>query len=180
MLVLNGAGPGEQGGGGDRSALATSDSVSEAMPRYPWAHFACHAANRLDNPSASCLLLHDYADRPLTVLSVARLSLDHAELAFLSACSTARTGAALPDEAINLGSAFQLAGYREVVATLWPVADRPAVCLAAMFYETLSAAGTAAETADGAAMALHQATRRLRGTLADQPSAWAAHVHSGR
>jgi tetratricopeptide (TPR) repeat protein len=156
-------------------ALATHDSVSAAMTGYPWAHFACHAASRIDNPSGSCLLLHDYADRPLTVLAIARLSLDHAELAFLSACSTARTGAALPDEAINLASAFQLAGYRRVVGTLWPVDDRLAVRLAEHFYETLARAGTG----DSVAWALHRATRRLRATHADQPSAWAAHLHSG-
>jgi tetratricopeptide (TPR) repeat protein len=157
------------------SALATNESVSAAMTGYPWAHFACHAASRIDNPSGSCLLLHDYADRPLTVLAIARLRLDHAELAFLSACSTARTGAALPDEAINLASAFQLAGYRRVVGTLWPVDDRLAVRLAENFYETLAQTGTG----EGAAWALHRATGRLRATHADQPSAWAAHMHSG-
>jgi tetratricopeptide (TPR) repeat protein len=157
------------------SPLATHESVSAAMTSYPWAHFACHAASRIDNPSGSCLLLHDYADRPLTVLAVARLSLDHAELAFLSACSTARSGAALPDEAINLASAFQLAGYRRVVGTLWPVDDRLAVRLAENFYETLAGAGTG----EGAAWALHRATSRLRATHADQPSTWAAHLHSG-
>jgi tetratricopeptide (TPR) repeat protein len=175
MLAL--IGPEERGShehsGGSR--LPTNQSVSAAMPLYEWAHFACHATNRLDDPSASCLLLDDYTDQPLNVLSVAQLSLEHAELAFLSACSTARTGTALPDEAINLASAFQLAGYRRVVATLWPVEDRLAVRLAENFYETLTSTGKT----DFAASALHRATRRLRATHADQPSMWAAHMHSG-
>jgi CHAT domain-containing protein len=175
MLALIGAEGGEGYEQSDGSQLATNGSVSAALPLYPWAHFACHATNRLDDPSASCLLLDDYADRPLTVLSVAGLSLEHAQLAFLSACSTARTGTALPDEAINLASAFQLAGYRRVVATLWPVDDRLAVRLAGMFYEMLSSAGKV----DVAASALHHAIRRLRATHADQPSMWAAHMYSG-
>jgi tetratricopeptide (TPR) repeat protein len=168
FLALTGEGTAGQQG-------ATYDSVSAALPGYPLAHFACHAASRLDNPSASFLVLKDYADRPLTVLSIEQLHLDRAELAFLSACSTARTGLRLPDESINLASAFQLAGFRRVIATLWPVDDRIAVRLADRFYQNLQAAGTA----DSAAAALHRAVRRLRRTHVDQPSMWAAHIHSG-
>ena len=163
------------GAGNAGPQAATFDNVSAALPGFPLAHFACHAASRLDNPSASLLLLTDYADRPLTVLRIQQLHLDRAELAFLSACSTARTGIRLPDESINLASAFQLAGFRRVIASLWPVDDRVAVRLAGFFYENLEAAGTA----ESAAAALHRAVRRLRRTHADQPSMWAAHMHSG-
>jgi len=110
------------------SSLATSGSVLEAMPDYPWAHFACHAAADLRNPSAGRLLLHDHD--ALTVLDVDALRLQGAELAFLSACSSAMTSGTLPDEAINLASAFQLAGYRRVIATLWSVDDDMAAKLA--------------------------------------------------
>ena len=89
---------------------ATHDTVLAALPAGRWAHFACHGASDLSNPSASCLLLTDHRQRPLTVVDVARLRLDDAGLAFLSACSTARPGGRLADEAIHLASAFQLAG----------------------------------------------------------------------
>src|SRR4029450_13639115 len=89
---------------------ATHDSVTAALPHYPWAPFACHGSSDLANPSASHLLLNDHQRHPLTVVDVTRLLLDRAELAFLSACSTARTGERLPDEAIHCA-------YRSIVIT---------------------------------------------------------------
>ena len=81
----------------------------------------------------------------------------------------------LPDEAINLAAAFQLAGYRRVVATMWPVEDKMADRVARACYEELWSAGTAAVVA----RSLHNAIRKIRTTHADQPSRWAAHMHSG-
>ncbi|HEX4817958.1 MAG TPA: CHAT domain-containing protein [Nonomuraea sp.] len=151
------------------------DDILGELPAYPWAHFGCHAVSSLDDPSGSRLLLRDHESRPLAITDIVRLRLDRAEFAFLSACSTARAGAALADEAIHLTSSFQLAGYRHVIGTLWKIADRHAVAVAADVYGALARAGTA----DGAAEALHAATRALRARLADWPSTWAAHIHSG-
>jgi CHAT domain-containing protein len=150
--------------------------VLAALPAGRWAHFACHGSSDLSDPSASCLLLTDHQQRPLTVVDVARLRLDDAGLAFLSACSTARPGGGgLADEAIHLASAFQLAGYRHVIATLWPVGDRHAVDLAADIYATLTAAGEA-----DVAGAVHAAVRRMRRRWGwDTPSVWASHIHAG-
>jgi CHAT domain-containing protein len=56
------------------------------------------------------------------VASLADVQPHRAQLAFLSACQTARNPARdLLDEAIHLASAFQLAGYPHVVGTLWSV-----------------------------------------------------------
>jgi CHAT domain-containing protein len=154
---------------------ATYDTVLAALPAGRWAHFACHGASDLSNPSASCLLLTDYWQRPLTVVDVARLRLDGAGLAFLSACSTAQPGDLLADEAINLASAFQLAGYRHVIATLWPVGDQHAVDVAADIYTTLTTVGEAV-----VAGAVHAAVRRMRRRWGwDTPSVWASHIHAG-
>jgi hypothetical protein len=153
---------------------ATYDSVGAALPCYRWAHFACHATSDPANPSASHLLLHDHQRRRLTVVDLTRLRLDDAELAFLSACATARTGTELADEAIQLAAGFQLAGYRHVIATLWPIGDRPAVRIANDVYRSL-----VAQSAEVAAWALHEATRRRRDLDAGRPSTWAAHIHSG-
>ena len=136
-------------------AQATHETVLAALPRARWAHFACHGAATMEDPSASRLLLADHQERPLTVVDVARLRLDGAELAFLSACSTAQPGARLTDEAIHLASAFQLAGYRHVIATLWPVGDPHAVDVTDDIYAILASTGDVAG-------AVHAATRRLR------------------
>jgi hypothetical protein len=157
-----------------RGPDATHVSVTTALPDYQWAHFACHGFADLQNPSASHLLLHDHQTRPLTVVDVARLRLDHAGLAFLSACSTARSAAELPDEAIQLAAAFQLAGYRHVIASLWSIDDVPAVVVAKRIYSDITAIGT-----PDAAGALHNATRRQRALYYDWPSKWAAYTHSG-
>src|SRR5262249_12329190 len=96
----------------------THDAVLAAMRGARSVHFACHGVADLVNPSASGLILGD-RQRLLTVGEVSRLRLDDAVLAYLSACSTARPGGRLADEAIHLVSAFQLAGYRHVIGTLW-------------------------------------------------------------
>jgi hypothetical protein len=151
---------------------ATHNEVLAALPGARWAHFACHGVSDMANPSASRLLLTDHRDVPFTVVDVARLRLEDAELAFLSACSTARPGTRLTDEAIHLASAFELAGYRHVVGTLWPIGDRQAVDIAEDIYTTFTGTGDVAT-------AVHTATRRLRDRWPDIPSVWASHIHSG-
>ncbi|SCK09704.1 Tetratricopeptide repeat-containing protein [Streptomyces sp. WMMB 322] len=158
-----------------RGPQANYASVLEALPQASRAHFACHASSDLLSPSSSHLALHDHETRPLTVTDIARLRLADADLAFLSACSTAQPGAVLADEAIQLSSACQLAGYRHVIGTLWSIRDRQAVDLARDVYTSLINAGST----DDAARALHTATRRLRAVWAAAPSVWAAHIHSG-
>ena len=145
----------------------------EALPGRQWAHFACHAVSDLDEPSASHLLLSDHLEQPLNVLDLMRLDLTGAELAFLSACATARAAPDLPDEAIQLAAGFQLAGYRHVIATLWPISDAPAVRITRDLYQGLTTA------AADPAVALHAATRRCRNLSPRRPTAWAAHTHNG-
>jgi CHAT domain-containing protein len=154
---------------------ATRKAVLAALAGCHQAHFACHAVSDLSDPSASHLRLRDHQAQPLTVADLAALRLAHAELAYLSACTTFRGGAELADEAIHLGSAFQLAGFRQVIATLWPVPDWPAKRIAAGVYAGL----TGAESMP-AALALHRAVARQRDRLPHAPAAWAAYIHSGR
>jgi hypothetical protein len=159
----------------DTATTATHDGILAALPQFTWTHFACHGISYAADPSASELLLHDYRQKPLTVLDIARLHLDDAQFAYLSACSTALTGAALPDEAIHLASAFQLAGYRNVIATSWPIADGPAGRIAANVYNALAED----VTAGSAATALHHAIRGMRAIFPARPAMWAAFTHHG-
>ena len=151
---------------------ATPDLVVHALVRARWAHFACHAAVDPSSPSQSRLYL---ADGQLTVSDIARLRLRDADLAFLSACSTAQPGTRLTDEAIHLASAFQIAGYWQVIATLWPIADLNALTIARDLYSTL----VGIQSPASAASALHAATRRLRDQWPDRPLTWASHIHNG-
>ncbi|MBB6472458.1 CHAT domain-containing protein [Sphaerisporangium rubeum] len=153
---------------------ATREAVRSTLPDHPWVHFSCHARSDMDDPAQGFLALHDHETGGLTAGHVAALRLPHAELAFLSACETWQSGATLADKAIHLGSAFQLAGYRHVIATLWPVAAGASEQIADHFYNALKHDGLTA-----APGALHQVTRAIRDLVPEQPSVWAAHVHSG-
>ncbi|HET9381115.1 MAG TPA: CHAT domain-containing protein [Streptomyces sp.] len=98
------------------------------------------------------------------------------EREFLSACDTARTTERLSDEAIHPLSALQIAGFAQVVGTLWRVDDAVAPRLTEQIYADLLAAGPDAR---GAAAAVHRAVRLLKARYPSLPSLWAAHVHTG-
>ncbi|MBO0915481.1 CHAT domain-containing protein [Streptomyces laculatispora] len=147
---------------------ATRAAVAEALPSSRWAHFACHAHHDPVNPSGSHLVLHD---QPLMVTDLHRLRASRAGLAYLSACSTARSAGKFTGESLHLGSAFRLVGFRDVIATLWQVHDQTAADLARAFY---AGYGTS-----GAALALHQAVRAVRDADPLLPTRWAAHIHTG-
>jgi CHAT domain-containing protein len=59
------------------------------------------------------------------------------ELAVLSACETGLGDVAGGEGTFGLQRAFHLAGTRDVVASLWKVADRPTAALMALFYRNL-------------------------------------------
>ncbi|MCX4091390.1 CHAT domain-containing protein [Nocardia sp. alder85J] len=152
--------------------IATIDGVLAALPEATWAHFACHAGVDLAAPSRSGLRLHDGT---LSLPQISRLPLAHAELAYLSACSTAHGSVLHSDESLHPASAFQLAGFRHVVGSLWPLSDLAAAAAATAFYQHLPAS----PTADRAAPALHRVVRTLRSQHPARPDLWAGLIHSG-
>ncbi len=154
---------------------ATRAAVCAALPGAALAHFACHANSDPTDAAASHLLLHD---GPLEVTAISELELAGAELGYLSACATARGSAVLPDEAIHIGSALQLAGYAQVVGTLWEVDDDIAAWTAADFYRELARTINEPGRLAGA-VALHTVTRRMRAESPDTPWTWAAYLHAG-
>jgi tetratricopeptide (TPR) repeat protein len=155
---------------------ATHAAVLAALPSHPWVHFACHAASSTDDASAGRLLLVDHEDHPLTVREIAGLQIPGAELAYLSACDTARGPVKLADEAVHVTGAFHMAGYAHVIGTLWSVADDVAVEVARDVYASLT---SSRPDAAAAALALHDAIRNIRAGRPGRPALWAAHVHVG-
>ncbi|MGQ0773242.1 MAG: CHAT domain-containing protein [Pseudonocardiales bacterium] len=161
------------------SELPTKATVLAHLGECAIVHFACHGRSHLTDPSQNLLLLHDHDTAPLTVASLAPIRLDQARLAYLSACRTAfNRSTNLIDEAIDLTTAFQLAGYPHVVGTLWEIDDALAANVADAFYTALAADNDTIDTR-GAAQALHHAVRVIRDRLPATPSLWAAYLHAG-
>jgi CHAT domain-containing protein/tetratricopeptide (TPR) repeat protein len=155
---------------------AVRRAVLDALPRHRWVHFACHAVSAANGAAAGHLVLHDHASDPLTVADIARLRLNNAEIAYLSACDTSVSREDLNDEALHIAGACHMAGFRHVIGTLWGLRDELAPAVAADFYSALIAAG--AETTN-AALALHTAVRNIRAAHPASPALWAPYVHVG-
>ncbi|CAM5620133.1 CHAT domain-containing protein [Streptomyces tanashiensis] len=159
--------------------IPTKAAVVTHLTETAIAHFACHGDSHATDPSQSLLLLHDWQQDPLTVASLTPVNLDHARLAYLSACSTALTlNPDLLDESIHLTSAFQLAGFPHVIGTFWKINDEYSADITDAFYTRLTDSEGNVDTGR-AAHALHGTIRSLRDQLPLTPSLWAAHLHAG-
>ena len=184
---------------------ATPAEVLRELPLANMAHFACHATSDPVDAVNSYLHLQipDQTSQRATTtkslgsdsdkLSVGQISAARssaAELAFLSACSAAESRKDfLTDESIHIAMAFQLAGFRQVVGTLWQTKDACCRAVAGDFYQTLfemmeameqSSAGEGqSESTMPAAEALHSAVWQLRAANPGKVLAWAPFVHFG-
>ncbi|KAL8367900.1 hypothetical protein RB599_003698 [Gaeumannomyces hyphopodioides] len=142
--------------------ILRKDNVLKHLQTCKIFHFAGHGQSDPAEPSRSCLLLEDWKTSPLTVgdLRDHKLQENGPFLGYLSACSTgANEAVQLADEGIHLVSAFQLAGFRHVVGTLWEVSDKYCVDVARVLYETLRDEGM---TDAAVCRGLHRAVRALR------------------
>lgn len=155
-----------------RNAAATRAQVMAALPDHDIAHFTCHGGGNPENHHEGQLFVHDGALRLSDIATTNRV--DQARLAFLSACTTARPGLKLPDEALSIATGFQLAGFSDVVASLWPIADQKAFQVASDFYTDLTTGA-----GNSVAYALHRAVRELRAREPERPSLWAPYIHLG-
>ena len=161
---------------------ATRQQVLRALPSHTWLHMSCHGWQNQADPSLSAFLLHD---QRLTLADLAALNLRQTDLAYLAACQTAAGDQRLPDEALHLAGALQLAGYRHVLATLWSISDTVAPELADVIYAHLVHADPAhphdsdRPRAARAPYALHHAVARLRRAHPGEPLLWAPYIHLG-
>lgn len=158
---------------------ATRDAVTQALPKHPWAHFSCHGSQDLREPDRGALHLHD---GPLRIPEIMRLQLPSPAFAYLSACDTSRGGTGIPDEAITLAAALQIAGYQHVIATLWQISGLTATEVAQRVYDQIVTEhdGVHHIDATGAAAALRAAVRAIRDESPELPAMyWAAFIHTG-
>jgi hypothetical protein len=153
-------------------AAAGEEGVLAALAEAPSVHLISHAVHDPVNPSLSYV---EVGDEDLRLTRISRVRPPHAWLAYLSACDTARAGRALPDESLHIASAFHIAGYPHVVATLWPAADSTAAEVAEAFYRCLADSGWTREPA----VALHTAVRAARERHPGRPLRWVPYLHSG-
>ena len=114
------------------------------LENYQIAHFACHGMSNSTDLSSSGLVLQraatDGCFEPdhLLVYHISRLQLRHAQVAYLSACSTAESeGAQSRDEVIHIVSGFKVAGFPNVVGSLLSAGDEECVEVATHFYSSL-------------------------------------------
>ncbi|KAH7115651.1 CHAT domain-containing protein [Dactylonectria macrodidyma] len=165
----------------------SADQVLGVLKTCRIAHFACHGTSDYSDPSNSGLILQMSAgpgealkqDR-LTVQRVSELRLRCAQIAYLSACSTAENKAArLSDEVIHVVSGFQVAGFPHVVGCLWPAGDSECVDVAKRFYSLVLRGNQSAINNNEVALALQEAVIAMRAGDLDMPLNWAQFVHYG-
>lgn len=144
----------------DRPVQTTRQKVLELLTASDIFHFAGHGESDPEDPSTSALTLAG-ADR-LTVSDLFDMNLHTRRpfLAFLSACSTGQIREdKLVDEGLHLISAFQIAGFRHVIGTLWEVNDSSCVDVAKIVYKWMHLRGLGHASVSES---LHFACRRLR------------------
>ena len=159
-------------------ASPTRAEALGALPNHPVVHFPCHVVVNESDPARSQLILADNAEAPLTVADISALELS-GTLSYLSACDTSVTSPQLSDESLHITGAFQVAGYRHVIGTLWKIDGSFAAKITAAFYREITKGGMTSPDPDHSAVALHRVVRKLREDFKITPTLWAGHVHIG-
>jgi CHAT domain-containing protein len=160
-----------------------------ARPATPPPGAAAVAAARVDNPlllsglalagaNRRAAARADRDDGILTAEEIAGLDLHGTEWAVLSACDTGLGEIRAGEGVFGLRRAFQIAGARTVIMSLWPVDDRATrswmhTLYAARFQRQLDTAAAVREA--GLAMLRERRTARL----STHPFYWAAFVAAG-
>ncbi|EXA44076.1 hypothetical protein FOVG_05581 [Fusarium oxysporum f. sp. pisi HDV247] len=141
-------------------------------------YFGCHGESMSTQPCKSYLQLGTDAESHLTIQEIQGSRHQKAQLAYLSACSTANVSARdLVDEVVHIAGAFSLLGFRQVVGTFWQAKNTAARVVAKLFYEELMLGDGGDE--DCVARAYYTAVMELRGSNVQYPLVWATFAHFG-
>lgn len=159
---------------------ASEENAKSLAARARYLHFACHGTLDNASPLSSGLLLTlrenpgpDQDNGFLQAWEVFESVRTDAELVTLSACASGRGRVLVGEGLIGLTRAFQCAGARSVLASLWSVSDRSTAQLMARFYGALRS-GLPKD------QALVSAQRQLiQGARYSHPYHWAAFQLSG-
>jgi CHAT domain-containing protein len=157
------------------SANASVVNIGSLLSEANILHVACHGMVDLVDPTLSGIVLYDGV---LSARELAIHELENLDLVFLSACETADLGARVVDEAISIATAFQLAGSRNTIGTLWPIGDLAGYLFAKPFHERLHA-NLQEDRQQSIASLLNAALRSERSAFPNNPSRWAAYIHYG-
>ena len=143
-----------------RKAQATEEAFRQQAPKANFLHIATHGffveaaplttesknSAKIDNPGLQSGLVLAGANQPiqaglddgiLTASEVAELDLAGVEQAVLSACETGLGKSLAGEGLLGLQRAFQLAGARTVVASMWKVPDLATKELMTRYYENI-------------------------------------------
>ncbi|KFA72794.1 hypothetical protein S40288_06389 [Stachybotrys chartarum IBT 40288] len=173
------------------TAAPTKPSVLTELDTAAIVLLSCHGVADYDEPSLSRLLLSDWQSEALTVADITAQRLPCARTAYLSACHAAVGRAAnLLDEGIHMAAAFQLAGFPQVVGTLWQVNDRRAMQVSRRVWELLIGEDgrlryeLLGEALNAAVRGLRESTKMSEDEdidmeFDDEPFLWAPFVYMG-
>jgi CHAT domain-containing protein len=157
------------------------------MPTTPEAYKPLNLAEEVASivkygrgPAKSSPIVRQDTEERLTVADLDTINLERAQIAYLSACSTAEIQALkLVDESIYLASTFQLSAFQHVIGTLWGAEDGAAAEIASNFYKFLLQRSENSELP--AAQALDDAVLCFRNTDNNHMAIfrWASFFHLG-
>ncbi len=149
-------------------------SIADRVPENPLLRSGLALAGANRRAEATAL----GADGILTAEEIAGLDLAGVEWAVLSACETARGDITTGEGVLGLRRAFQIAGVRTVVMSLWAVEDEAARDWMAALYRSRLERGLGTAEAVRAANLECLAARRKLG-LSTHPYYWAGFIAAG-
>lgn len=175
---------------GVEAEVLSSPSVKETLEKLPSfnsVHFACHGFSDPRLHFNSHLLLHRHGDTTpganrLTAGAISDINNESAQIAYLSACSTAKLRLGQQeDEALHIASAFQLAGFSHVLANMWESDDDACLKVSTEFYRNLFDGDRSASAAGHGkvSLAFHCAVKKLRDAHPKLPLLWSPFIHTG-